>query len=406
MSDPGASSQRRGQILIAVAIVLLGFNLRPAAVSIAPVLAEIRTDLGMSAIAAGLLTTLPVLCFALFGAFAPWLARRVGEHRTILGALLLVVLGLAVRPTLDSPWPFIAASIPALAGMAMANVLLPSLVKLHFPNRVGLMTSVYTTALAIGLTSTPISTVPISNALGTWRDGLAVWAATAAVAAIPWLVLIRHDVRPELRPRSIRAGQVARSPLAWAMAALFGLQSLQAYAAFGWLPQVYRDAGFSASTAGLLLGLATGTAIPISFLLPSFAARRHNQASITSTLTGCYAIGYGGLILWPTHVPWMWALFIGIGTGIFPLVLTMIGLRSRTPEGTAALSGFTQSVGYLLAAIGPFSVGVLYDWTGGWTAPLILLIALLVPQMIAGWLASKPRFIEDELPLGLARPSA
>jgi CP family cyanate transporter-like MFS transporter len=188
-----------------------------------------------------------------------------------------------------------------------------------------------------------------------------------------------------------------RTRLAWTMAVFFGAQSMQAYAVFGWLPQVYRDAGFSAQSAGILLGVATATSIPISFLLPSLAVRRHNQAPLILTLCACYAAGYLGLLLWPSAGAVAWALLIGTGTGMFPLVLTLIGLRARTSDGTAALSGFTQSVGYLLSAVGPFMMGALYGATGGWTVPLVILIALLVPQAVAGVLVSKPRYLEDEV---------
>ncbi len=223
------------------------------------------------------------------------------------------------------------------------------------------------------------------------------------VAAAPWLALLRHDVRPESdRSKSISSRQTARAPLAWAMAVFFGTQSMQAYAVFGWLPQIYRDAGFSAQTAGLFLGIATATAIPISLVLPSVAVRRTNQAPLVLALCASYAAGYLGLTLSPATLPVLWALLIGTGTGMFPLALTLIGLRARTSDGTAALSGFTQSVGYLLAAIGPFMMGALYGATGGWTVPLAVLIALLLPQAVAGVMVSRPRYLEDELD---ARPT-
>jgi CP family cyanate transporter-like MFS transporter len=309
---------------------------------------------------------------------------------------------LTLRSSVDNPGLFILTTIPALAGMAVANVLLPSLVKRHFPDRIGLVTAVYTTALSIGLTFASVLTVPVADGLGSWRWGLALWGLTALIAALPWLGLLRHDVRPESDRRStITSRQTSRTPLAWAMAVFFGAQSLQAYAVFGWLPQIYRDADFSAQTAGILLGVATATGIPISFLLPSMAVRRTNQAPLILTLCGFYAVGYLGLIWWPDSGAVLWALLIGTGTGMFPLVLTLIGLRARTSDGTAALSGFTQSVGYGLSAIGPFLMGALYGGTGGWTVPLVVLIVLLIPQAVAGVLVSRPRYLEDELDLAV-----
>ncbi len=298
---------------------------------------------------------------------------------------------------------FLLLSLLALAGMATTNVLLPSLVKLHFPDRVGLMTSIYTTSLAVGLTLSSVLTVPLSDHFGSWRWGLFAWAATALVAALPWIGLVRHDRAPDTAARGISLGAVARTRLGWGMALFFGFQSLQAYSVFGWFAQVYRDAGFSPGTAGLLLGVITAMSIPLSFWLPSWAARMEHQTWLIVGLVLCYPVGYVGLIVAPVAGAWLWAVLVGVAASVFPVVLTLIGLRARTSEGTAALSGFTQSVGYLIAAIGPFGMGLLYDLTGGWTVPLIGLIVLVVPQLVAGLVVARPSYIEDAIGVRTAR---
>ena len=388
---------RAERILVVVGIVVLAFNLRPAAVSVGPVIDEITSGLGMSATMAGVLTTLPVLAFAGFGAVAPWLARGAGVHRVTLLALVAVVFGLGIRSQLDSVPLFLLTSLLALAGMATANVLLPSLVRVHFPDRVGLLTAVYGTSLAVGLTMASALTVPVAEQFGSWRWGLFAWAVTALVAVLPWLALVRHDKAPEVVPHTVTLAAVARTRLGWAMAAFFGLQSLQAYSIFGWFAQVYRDAGFSATTAGVLLGVITAVSIPLSFLVPSLAGRRNDQTWLLVALIACYPVGYLGLIFAPVAGAWVWAVAVGAGASTFPLILTLIGLRARTGEGTAALSGFTQSVGYLLSAVGPLAVGYLYDRTGGWTVPLWVLLALVVPQLVAGLAVARPTYIEDHL---------
>ena len=397
-SDEHATGRRW---LVVLGIVVLAFNLRPAAVSVGPVLGEVRDGLGMSGAVAGVLTSLPVLAFAVFGALAPRAARLVGLHRMTLLALVCVVVGLGLRSAVSNIPLFLLLSLLALAGMASANVLLPSLVKLHFPDRIGLMTSIYSTSLAIGLTSASVLTVPISQAYGGWRSGLLVWAVTAGIAALPWLALIAEDRRagrvPDEAGSTVGLGEVARTRLGWLMALFFGLQSMQAYAIFGWFAQVYRDAGFSPSTAGLLLGAITGISIPLSFAVPAVAARLHNQAPLMWALMACYPIGYLGLVVAPHGGALAWALLVGTGTATFPLILTLIGLRARTPYGTAALSGFTQSAGYLLAIIGPFGVGVLHDASGSWTLPLLVLAAINVPQLLVGLALARPAYIEDEL---------
>lgn len=397
VTDQARPDTRAERILVVVGIVVLAFNMRPAAVSVGPVLDEITTGLAMSSTTAGVLTTLPVLAFAGFGALAPWLARNIGLHRVTLLALLCVVAGLVLRSRTGDVPLFLLLSLVALAGMATANVLLPSLVKLHFPHRIGLLTSVYTTSLALGLTLGSVLTVPLSEQLGSWRWGLLAWSAPALVAALPWIGLIRHDRTLKSSTHGISLAAVARTRLGWGMALFFGFQSLQAYSVFGWFAQVYRDAGFSPGTAGLLLGVITAMSIPLSFWLPAWAARMENQTWLVVVLVVCYPIGYVGLIVAPVAGAWLWAVVIGVAASVFPVVLTLIGLRARTSEGTAALSGFTQSMGYLISAVGPFGMGLLYDLTGGWTVPLIGLIVLLVPQLVAGLMVARPSYIEDAI---------
>jgi CP family cyanate transporter-like MFS transporter len=390
-------SALRRTALVLAGLVLLSFNLRPAAVSVGPVLEEVRDGLGLTGPEAGLLTSLPVLAFAIFGALAPTLARVLGLHRALALSLVAVVIGLGGRAAAPESTTFLGLSGVALAGMATANVLIPSLVKLHFPDRIGRATAIYTTALAVGLTSAFLLTVPISDAFGSWRAGLGAWALLALLALVPWLGLLGHDRHLETGARSISFGDVARTRIGWAMVLFFGLQSLQAYSIFGWFAQLWRDNGYSAEQAGLLVAIVAGVSIPLSLWLPSAAARRDDQRGLILAVLSCYLLGYA-LLLVNAHT---WAipaaLLVGVGCCVFPVVLTLIGLRAHTPDGTAALSGFTQSLGYLLAAVGPFAVGLVYDATGGWTAPLWMLIVLVLPLLAVGAYAGRPAFLEDQL---------
>jgi CP family cyanate transporter-like MFS transporter len=392
---------RRTSTLVLTAIVLLSFNLRPAAVSVGPVLDDVRHGLHMNGVEAGLLTSLPVLAFALFGALAPAAARRLGPHRVTLLALVAVAGGLLGRALVHDTWLFLLLSMVALAGMAMANVLLPSLVRRHFPDRIGALTAVYTTALAIGLTSAFVVTVPLADALGGWRYGLGAWAVVAMVAIVPWLGLVRDDspTAPTApTPTShIRFGDVGRTRLGRAMALFFGLQSLQAYAIFGWFATLWRDAGYGATAAGALVGVVAGMSIPLSFLAPQVIARAGDRRPILAAIIACYPVAYIGLAVAPHSLAILWAVLLGVATATFPIVLVLIGLHSRTPEGTAALSGFTQSLGYLLAAAGPFGVGALHDATGGWTVPLLVLTALSAPLFAIGLYVGRPAVLEDQL---------
>lgn len=394
---------RRTSLLFWVGLILLSVNLRPAAVSVGPVLEEVRAGLAMSSPEAALLTSMPVVAFAVVGALAPVAARRVGLHRVTLLAMVAVSAGLLARALTDSDEVFLVLSFVAVAGAALANVLIPSLVKQHVPDRIGPATALYSTVLAVGLTGALMLTVPLSGALGGdveegWRWGLGSWTVVAALAVLPWLVLARHDRRVAPAGPTVRFLAVARTGVGASLAVYFGLQSLQAYAIFGWFAQLWRDAGFSPTEAGLLVGLLTGTTIPLSFLLPRLLVRTRHPAALLLGVAACYPVAYVGLMVAPVSLALLWAVLTGIGTTTFPLVLTLIGLRARTPEGTATLSAFSQSVGYLIAVAGPFVVGSLYAATGGWTVPLCFLLALVVPM---AWLSvglARPAYVEDQLP--------
>jgi CP family cyanate transporter-like MFS transporter len=251
--------------------------------------------------------------------------------------------------------------------------------------------------MSVGTVLPAALTVPIAQSAGDWRVGLGIWALAALVSAVFWLLLVRGD-RPTRQGETQRAGvNVARSPLAWSLALFMGLQALQAYAMFGWLPQIFRDAGLDAAHAGFLFSVIPLVGIPLSLVLPGIAVKLGNQSALVVAFVALYVAGYLGLWLAPAHLPLLWVTMIGIGMGAFPLALTMIGLRSRESDVTARLSGFVQSIGYLVAAAGPLAIGALYGATGGWTVPIWVLLLLLVPQLILGLLASRQRYVDDEI---------
>ncbi|MBI2244785.1 MAG: MFS transporter [Nocardioides sp.] len=360
-------------------------------------LAEVRDAYSMSGATAGLLTSLPVIAFAAFGALAPAAAHRIGIHRVTLLAIVAAIAGLVGRVLTHRESVFLVLSLVALAGMAMANVLLPSLVKLHFPDRIGRVTAIYTTALSVGLTASLVLTVPIADAFGGWRSGLGAWAVLAVLAAVPWLSLIAHDRHLESAPRSIRYVDVARTPLGVAMSLFFGLQSLQAYVVFGWFPQLWRDSGYSATVAGVLAGVVAGMSIPLALWLPNVLARSEDPRRLMFTVIAAYPVGYIGLMVAPYALAPVWAVVVGVAAVTFPLILTLIGLRARTPQGTAALSAFTQSTGYLVAAVGPFLIGVVHDASGGWNLPLLILLLLALPLFALAAYVARPMYVEDQL---------
>ncbi|MCZ7461127.1 CynX/NimT family MFS transporter [Streptomyces sp. WMMC940] len=413
--------------LVVAGLVLSALNLRPAITSLGALLEEVRNGLRMSGSAAGVLTSVPPLCFALFGLTAPRLARRFGPAAVVCAGMAAITAGLALRSLAGGTAAFLAASALALMGIAVSNVLMPVIVKRWFPERIGGVTGLYSMALSLGTAVAAATTVPMTQALGgSWRTGLALWAALAATAVLPWIPLVRDRgtgspaaTAPGPRPAAgspapvpagrpartepDRAGagrgpvpRIARSRTAWALACFFGLQATGAYITMGWMPQIFRDAGVPAGTAGVLLAVTMAMGVPLAFVIPRLAARLRTQGPIVLALGLCGMTGYAGLFLAPAAGAWAWALLLGISNCAFPLALTMIGMRSRTGTGVVRLSAFAQSTGYLISIPGPLLVGVLHQHSGGWGLPLALMAGLIVPQMAAGVLAGRDRAIEDE----------
>ncbi|MFL1432279.1 MULTISPECIES: CynX/NimT family MFS transporter [unclassified Nocardiopsis] len=390
---PGAGAL----LLIAAGIALAALNLRTAITSVGPLLDEVTAGLGMTAVGAGVLTTLPVLSFALFGGLTPTLSRRLGSHRLLLLALAAVTVGLAGRALVGSPLPFLGLSVLALSGGAVGNVILPALVKQHFPHRVGLMTTVYTTALALGTTIAAAATVPLYESTGQWRVALGSYALFGLVAALPWLLTLRHQPAAGDGARALGFRRVLSTGVGLQAMLYFGTQSSIAYIMFGWYAQMLRDQGMSASSAGLALSYLTLLGIPMSLVLPTLLTRVRDQRPFVLMFAFAYIVGLGGLWISPMNGVWVWTTLIGVGMGSFVYALTSFALRTRTSEGTAALSATSQSLGYLMGGAGPFLFGLLHELTGGWHAPLVLVLVLVLGNIVAGWLLGRPRYLEDAL---------
>lgn len=383
-----------GGTLLAAAVILVAINLRPAVTSVAPLLGDMRHELGTSATWAGLLTTMPGLCFAAAGLTAPRLARRFGLGRVISMALVVLTAGLAIR-ALDGPHVVIGATLLACAGIALINVLIPVVIKGSFPTRVGLMTGIYTAALqgggALGSAVTPGLEAP----LGGWRLALAAWAVVALVALFAWLPASRRH-RGSWAASTTPTGEgrsLLRSKLAWTVTLFFGCQAFMAYIVMGWLPQIFIDNGIGKVEAGLMVGVVSLIGVPVALIISPLAARSANQSGWIVALG---VLGFGGavgLLLAPAAAPWVWSLLIGIGMSAFSLALTVIALRARNAEDTAQLSGMAQGFGYLFAGTGPFLFGLLHDVTDGWTIPFAMFLAVYVVQIISGAAAGRSRYV-------------
>ncbi|MBQ1081017.1 MULTISPECIES: MFS transporter [unclassified Nocardiopsis] len=405
-TDQPRAATRAALVLIAVAIALAALNLRTAITSVGPVLGEVTQGLGMTAVGAGVLTTLPVLCFAVFGGLTPMLSRRLGSHRLLVLALTAVTLGLVTRAMAPEPWLFLTLSVVALAGGAVGNVILPALVKQHFPHRVGLMTTVYTTGLAVGTAIAAAATVPLERATGDWRIALGAYALFGLVAALPWLLALRHEPAPGDARAALSVRQVLGTGLGWQGVLYFGTQSSIAYIMFGWFAQMLRDQGLDAQSAGVMLAYLTALGIPMSLVMPSLIVRVRDQRPFVLLFVAAYLVGFTGMWVSPLNGTWVWTTFVGIGLGSFVLALTVFAVRTRTAEGTAAMSASSQSLGYLLGGAGPFLFGLLHETSGDWHAPMAMVIGLVLVNLVVGLLLGRPRYLEDAIAAKAAQRAA
>lgn len=390
---PRVATPRRvaGGALLAVAVVFAALNLRPAVTSVGPLLDKAQHALGASSTWAGVLTTLPGLCFAVAGLTAPALARRLGLGASVALALAVLAAGLVVR-VLDGPLVVLGGTLVASAGIALANVLIPVVVKDNFPARIGLMTGVYTAALQGGAAIGSAVTPPLDTALGGWREAWAGWALLALAALVLWLVAVRGRLAGRVT-RQERGRSLLRSPLAWTVTVFFGLQAFGAYIVMGWFAQVLMDAGVTRTDAGVLLGLISLLAVPISLVVPAVAARQGTQTWWIVGLSMAGVAGNIGLIVAPSAAPLLWSVLVGVGMSVFSLALTTIALRARSGPDTASLSAMAQGYGYLIAAPGPLLFGLLHDVTAAWTVPLLLFTAVVLAQAVFGGLAGRDRYV-------------
>ena len=366
--------------------VLLAANLRPALTSVAPLIGLIRTDTGISNGVAGLLTALPLLTFGVLSPIAPRLAHRFGMERVLLASMLVLAVGILLRSAGAVPALFLGTVLLG-ASIAVGNVLLPSIVKREFPERAGLTTSMYSTAMGISAALAAGASVPLAKLAGVgWRGALALWALPAFLTAVAWLPQLRRSDRPaNTSTRGSGVGGLWRSALAWQVTLFMGLQSLAYYVTLTWLPEILIDEGISAARAGWMLALAQAVAIVTMFLGPVLAGRRPSQRGIVAVAAGLSGAGTLGLLVAGSTLSVLWVVLLGLGQGAcFSLALTFFALRAPDPQHAAALSGMAQSVGYLLAASGPSLFGVLRDATHAWTVPLALLLAITVCLLIAG----------------------
>lgn len=422
MTDPRPLSLWRGRLLAFTGIVLVAFSLRSAVASLSPILAEIEADFAVPSWILGLIGAAPPVCFAVFGIVTPALERSFGLERLAVAAMVVATGAMVARALASDALALLLGTAVLFAAIGVGNVVLPPLIKKYFPDRVGTMTGLYSSLLAVAAFVPPLVAVPVADAEG-WRFSLGMWAVFALAAIVPWVAQLVVDARERAAGRAAAArgldgngagdavgadveideptprvlGRLRRIPLAWALAVTFAISSASVYACFVWLPVVLVEmAGVSHAAAGALLSLFGAMGLPWSILVP-MAVTRWNRVGVVYVVALVAGVaGVLGMVLAPTAATVLWVVLLGTPQGLFPAVLVMIQRRSRTHEGAVALSSFSQSIGYAIAAIFPLAFAVLHETTGGWQAPLVLLGVLFLFAIPAGYVVTHTRTIEEE----------
>ncbi|PPU72915.1 MFS transporter [Xanthomonas melonis] len=394
------SDQLRGRGLVLAAILLSAFNLRTAVTSLTPLLERIANEYAFGAPTMGALGMLPTAAFALTGVATPAVLRRAGLLRTALLSMGLATLGLVLRPLLPGTAGLLVGSLVALAGMGMGNVVLPPLVKRYFGDRVGRVSTLYITVLQIGTLLPALLAVPVADALG-WRSSMVVWVLPALLALAAWALVqlghgrLRATGPAPVTPTPEAEGRVARTALGWSMAVTFGMTSLVTYSMFTWLPTLLREAGASPAFGGTMVALFSALGMVGALVMPALAVRMRNPFPIVLVCAACHLLAFAGLWWAPLAAPVLWVTLLGLGPSTFPLALVLVNQRSRTAAGSAALSGFSQGMGYAMSCLGPFLFGWLHAHRGGWTYPFVFLVICILIQLAAAWVACRPQVLED-----------
>jgi len=387
----------KANCILLLGVGLVGANLRVPITSIGALISFIRDDLGINNTMAGAITTLPLLAFALLSPFAPKIANRLGMERTIALSLLLLIIGIAIRSLFGIRMVFFGTLLIGLA-IAVGNVLIPAIVKVNFPFKVGVMTGIYAIFMNVFAAIGSGFSVPIAEIgqLG-WRGSTGIWIFLAIITLIVWMPQLRNE-REQIHASVQKKSQTSlwRSSLAWQVTLFMGCQSFVYYTNITWLPDILMTKGYDANVAGWIVFLLLFSFIPMTFIIPVVAERLPNQVSL-SVLTGALLIiGYVGLFFGTSIVVPLAAMVLGIANGCsFGLAMMFFTLRTKDGSEAAELSGMAQSFGYLLAAVGPIIIGALYDVTNEWILPIILLLLMAILILMNGIAAGKDRQISE-----------
>ncbi len=373
--------------LLIIGIIFIAFNLRPAITSVGPLVVSIRDYFGINNLEAGFLTTIPLVSFAVISPFVAKISRRIGNELTLQLALLVLISGILIR-YIDQLWLMYLGTLIVGAGIAVSNVLLPGIIKADFPKKIGLMTSIYTTAMcAMAGLASGIS-IPISDGAGLgWQNTLLIWAILAIIGSLLWLPQLRNNQKSSTFDDDKSDGKsIWNSSMAWWVTVFMGLQSFLFYCIIAWLPSLLQSKGMSDQLAGWMLLFVQIIGLPATFFVPIIALRLKRKEIVVVIIGLMNMLGFGGLLLF--NHPILLVTSIGIFGlsmgGSISLAFAIISLRSKNSRQANELSGMAQSIGYLLAATGPVLLGFVFDRTGSWLMPLLIIQFVNLGMFISG----------------------
>lgn len=386
------STNRRvpSELILLIGILLISANLRAPFTGVPPLLGAIQQELGLSTFATGAITTLPLLAFAILSPVSATFARLYGLERSLLGALIAIAVGILLR-SVGTSWGLYLGTTVLGMGIAVGNVLLPSIVKRNFPQNVASITGAYALSMGIAAAIGSAVAIPIANAWG-WRIALLAFLVFPIAAIVAWLMQGKERPAPQTQAAaSLKTQELWRSPLAWQITLFLGLNSTIYYIIVGWLPNILTDAGLTPAEAGSMHGaMQLATAIP-GLLIGPLLRYLPDQRLAALSMCMLSVAALAGLLVAP-QMALIWAVMFGIGTGACIILgLSFVGLRTRNAQQAAALSGMSQCIGYLLASVGPMAIGAMHDALGGWNSSLILCIALALIATVMGMQAGRDR---------------
>lgn len=409
-------SKKSALVMLIIGICFIGANLRAPLTSIGPLIRLILDDLHISDALAGMITTLPLFAFALFSPLAPKLARRFGTELVLFCSTVTLTIGILLRSTAGGVGLFVGTAIIGLS-ISAGNVLTPSLIKREFPEKIGVMTGVYSVSMNIfGALASGIS-IPLAVGLGLeWAGALRLWAILSLISIFIWISQLKQQkkrisVGDETANPCMPGGENSRrhsaqsstskkvivwkSALAWQVTIYAGLQTMVFFCMVAWMPYILIQRGMSQGSSGWMLSLMQLALIPMTFAASVLGVHTASQRLLVTIGSGCVIVGLLGLLFFGgSFLTFLWIILLGIGGGFtFSLSILFFSLRTNNADEAARLSGMAQSIGGLLAAFGPILLGYLHEAARNWTMPLIVLIVFAVICFIAGLGAARNSFI-------------